>query len=113
MEEKASLACSHQELSTSREGLANLVTRAQTVTDEFERKVMGLKRAKAETTGLLSLEGEGRTLLIPSDKLTRSVHSTLSSTHTELRVQYVYILSTFSGFIGKQHNYSLVIGLVN
>ncbi len=82
MEEKASLACSHQELSTSREGLANLVTRAQTVTDEFERKVAGLKRAKAETNGLLSLDGEGRTLLIPSDKLTRSVYSTPSSTHT-------------------------------
>ncbi len=73
MEERASLACSHEELSTSREGLADLVARAQTVTDEFERKVTGLKRAKAETNGLLSLEGEGRTLLIPSDHLTRSV----------------------------------------
>lgn len=69
-EERAKLASSHEELNSSREGLASLVTRAQNVTDEFERTVEGLKKAEAETEGLLSLETEGRHLLTPSDNLT-------------------------------------------
>ncbi len=72
-EERAGLASSHDELNTSREGLASLVTKAQTVTDEFERTVEGLKKAEAETEGLLSLEVEGRNLLAPSEKLTEYV----------------------------------------
>lgn len=75
MTEKASLAAAHDGLISTREGLASLVNQAQTVTEEFELTVEGLRRASTETEGLLGMEERGRSLLTPSEDLTQWVEA--------------------------------------